>query len=1079
MRTCLLIIAVWLLGAGSAEARRHEFSGASLPDRLFIGSNFIIEHSDSVWINGTVIDRTAYSFNNTIGAFELGRLTVAGEDTVVVVYRPMPRWLQRSYGVDIPSVESTTRRRPDEASQDRDRTGQVQPGAFSDISLTGSKAFRFNSTTGGGSDFNQALDLRISGHLTESVEISGAVTDRGYDPTYGTSNSRLSELERVNLQLRSPSVIAQIGDISIASPLSQAGRHERRVSGATVHVRQRQWSVNGLAARPKGRFARVQFVGRDGVQGPYRVAQGTQVTAIVPGSEEVWLDGRQLQRGGDKDYIMDYPTGRITFNVNHPIDRRSRIEIDYETAADEYREELFAGGAGVASGDSSLIVQVEWLREGDDRSELVAGELSDVDRGLLGAAGDDPMAAVRSGIGIDSLGSYDLVSDSLPDSVFVFVGRGNGAYSVQFSFVGAGQGSYRFRGDNNYTFAGVGAGDYAPIVFVPLPERSEFVTTRAAYRHDALGRLTAEWRHSRFDRNLWSAMDDDDNSGNFVRADYRRDWLSNGRPGHVSYNFHLLDRRFNEPQRFNRADFRRDFLLPDTSRLDADEQWHQAEAQLPVASLAARPRFGFVQYPGRFRALRFGGGLRTAGYEGLDVSIDVDATEAELTSESAGGRSATASSNVAYRIARPLTLLAGAAYDHRTNHYTGSKTGARFLQWTSGVDVFGNRLTFERFVQDTLTAAWSEELDRNRFAASGDRRFGNLNIQTILTYQWLTRENADESSFLSRLNLQYDDLARRLNASASYVLSEESRNARGIAYIEVDPGQGQFIEEDGRFIPDPDGNFIQVEEILSDESLVRRGEKGFSFSRYGSMAAVRFNSTIEEELKPEGERDLLWLLPFYSSDDQPYQFQVRRYDAELRLLRTGRFWAINLSYGSDRELREVAGTPRLKDDVRYTVQLKQAAGAFFFEEGVERFESDRDAYFNGGGIVDGVVLNVRAGRRIAQGEVSLRGNVRRADAATGLRSDIISGELAGRLRLFGRGELRSSLELYAQDLTGPGGFVPYLLTENRSGRRGAIWSLDFRRDLRDYLRARLRISGRHADDRTARITARGEVVAQF
>lgn len=1069
-----------LVLASSPSARQQRFTGADLPGRLYVGSSFIVENSDSIIVNDSLISRERYRFNAQVGAFELGQLDVAADDTVLVRYRPLPSWLERTYGLKPTAGSSTRARRPQTDEAGSRVPVRSQAGAFSDVSLTGSKAFRFNSTTGGGSEFNQALDLRISGQLAENVKISGAVTDRGFDPTYGTSNSRLSELERVNLQLQSPAVRAQIGDISIASPLSQAGRASRRVSGAAVGVALEHWSVNGLAARPRGRFASVQLQGRDGVQGPYRISEGAQVRAIVPGSEEVWLDGRPLSRGADKDYIMDYPTGRITFNVNHPIDRRSRIEIDYEVAEDDYREEMFAGGGGLALVDSSLLINVEWLREGDDRDELVTGELSDTERALLESVGDDPTSAVRSGLVADTNGAYDLVSDSLPDSVFTFVGRGNGAFSVQFSFVGAGQGEYLFRGDGNYEYVGSGAGDYAPVVFLPLPERAEYVTTTATYVGRNVGSLSAEWRYSRFDRNLWSTQGDDNNSGSFYRFDYDRAWTSYDRMGRLNYQFQLVEQQFNEPQRFNRADFRRDFLLPDTTRIAADEQVHTLDATIPVGrGLSIDPNVGYVVYPTQFKSLRTGLGVQYGSTERLFVRSQLYATNAEQTFSGAEGKSLTASSDWSYRLSDPLLVLAGVAYDDRSDEYAGSTTGARYFQWRGGVDVYGNRLEFERFVQDTLTDSWAEELDRNRLRATTDRRFGNLNVQTVLTYQWLTRQQADESSFLSRLNLQYDDFARRLNATASYVLSEESRNARGIAYIEVDPGQGDFIEEEGRFVPDPDGNFIQVEEILSDEARVRRGEKGFSFSRFGRFASVRFNSTIEEELKSDGERDLLWLLPFYSSEDEPYQFYLRRYDAEVRLLRTGRFWAVNLSYGSDRELREVAGSARVRDDDRYAVVLKQAAGSFFFEQGGERFLSDRDAYYNGGGVVDGVRLHLSVGRRMAQGEVTVAGAVRRADADVGLRSDIASVTGTSRLPVLGKGELRTSVELYTQDLTDNAGFIPFQLTENRSGQRGAIWSIDFRRDLKNYLRARVRVSGRHADDRTARITARGEVVAQF
>ena len=111
-----------------------------------------------------------------------------------------------------------------------------------------------------------------------------------------------------------------------------------------MNIWQRQGHFHAAVARPKGRFETVRVSGRDNTQGPYRVTSGTAVAPVVPGSENVWLDGVKLERGGDKDYTIDYPTGAITFNVNHPIYARSRIEVDYEPLLTDYKGELLESG---------------------------------------------------------------------------------------------------------------------------------------------------------------------------------------------------------------------------------------------------------------------------------------------------------------------------------------------------------------------------------------------------------------------------------------------------------------------------------------------------------------------------------------------------------------------------------------------------------------------------------------------------------------------------------------------------------------------------------------------------------------
>ena len=79
---------------------------------------------------------------------------------------------------------------------------------------------------------------------------------------------------------------------------------------------------------------------------------------------------------------------------------------------------------------------------------------------------------------------------------------------------------------------------------------------------------------------------------------------------------------------------------------------------------------------------------------------------------------------------------------------------------------------------------------------------------------------------------------------------------------------------------------------------------------------------------------------------------------------------------------------------------------------------------------------------------------RRIEDATGLklfidseagevsRIDAVSSSL--RHRVFGRGEFRSSIELYRQEFDNSTGTPSFQLTGNLSGRQGATWSVSLR-----------------------------------
>ncbi|MEW5994148.1 MAG: hypothetical protein AB1744_07105, partial [Candidatus Zixiibacteriota bacterium] len=530
----VLIVPGLVSGGASLSAARTELSlvGADIPRYLSTGGSGIFTGSDSLFLNGSLLQRNVdYSFDQKRAAFDLSAITFHSHDTLHITYEPLPGWLRPTYGRPIPQAGSSPISPPEIPA--RPKTVR-QPEIAPQISITGAKSFVFSARSAGASNFSQTLDLHLEGTLAPGIEVTGTVSDRGYDPAYGPSNSRLSELDRINLMLKSPLVSAQVGDMTVGSRFDTRLHADKRVSGAAVTVHTDRWYAEALAARPRGRFETVRFFGSDGLQGPYRIGSGSSPAPIVPGSEQVWLDGQLLERGAEKDYTVDYPTGRITFSVNHPIDLRSRIEIDYEPQATDFRAELFSTGGGAVAGDSTLYLAVEFLREGDDKELSLRGEYSDEERALLDSIGDSVAQAVRSGVTVDTNGSYLLIIDSLPDSVFQYVGSGNGDYSVTFSFFGSAQGDYRFLGGDRYQFVGRGRGDYLPVIILPAPARTDYYNARIGWRNSVTGDILFELRQTRFDRNLLSQLDDGDNHGSLYSVAANKKWSWHNRPNQIA-----------------------------------------------------------------------------------------------------------------------------------------------------------------------------------------------------------------------------------------------------------------------------------------------------------------------------------------------------------------------------------------------------------------------------------------------------------------------------------------------------------------------------------------------------------------
>lgn len=1054
--------------------------GNEIPDQIRVGAGLIITNSDTLRLNDSLLVRGRdYRFEN--GTFDLSALTAGPDDTLMVTYTPLPRWLRAWYGREIPSATTGGVPREPVSGEATSLDTRIRRGQG--ITLNGAKSFRFLARSAGTSEFSQSLNMTISGELSPGLRISGAVTDRAFDPAYGTLNSRINELDKINIQVESDRLLAQLGDITVAGLPNQ--RPGKQVKGASFGLTYPTWHAGATAARPRGQFESVRFYGSNGFQGPYQVASRTSAgQAIVPGSETVWLDGVRLKRGAEKDYVMDYPTGRITFDVGRPIDARSRIEIDFEPLSTAFEGELFSSGGGVSTSDSTLFVAVGISREGDDKEQPEAGNYTTSELQLLASAGDSRVT--RSGVIADTSGAYTIdtvLTDSLGDTVYTYVGEGNGEYSITFSFVGSDSGDYRFLGNGVYNFVGDGLGDYAPVVILVAPQRTDSYQAVAGIRSDLFGTVTGDFRQTVHDRNLYSQIDDGNNSAQFYALGLNKQWGWNRAVSRISGLRRLREAGFVTQERINPADFERKYLFPESFVRSSRELLHEVSGTLtPLPGLTAGGFFGDLDYENSF-ASRAGGAhadfwvadwlLLAGGWKSISAHYPASALS--------GDGSAT-NYRASVTAGNEGRILAIGEYerDRRQNDYGVSPSGTRFDRVAMQLRRRTEWIEWEYYSEDSLVGVWRDAATRNRLTAASSRRFGDLAYDLSSVYQWLQLPEGQENNFLARLNLRYDNARRRFFISSSYVVTEERRNARGIAYLEVEPGRGNYILEDGRYVPDPDGNFIQVEEILSDQDRVRRGEKSFNISRVLSFASLRFQSDIKEELLPAGDRSVLWALPFYSNANQPYLFFNRRYSTDLRFIPIRGFYALNISYGEELERRRVAGADRERHDRKGDITLRQNVGNTFFEESLALFSFTRDAYYTGSGAdITGYRPALLVRQTVSPGELSASVAYRRADDDNDAQSQLYTLTLGSRLRVIARGELRSSLEFYVQDLKNVTGLPPYQLTDNNPGDRGINWSASINYGIHQDIRFNVSLSGRHANTRTARITGRGEVVAGF
>ena len=69
--------------------------------------------------------------------------------------------------------------------------------------------------------------------------------------------------------------------------------------------------------------------GRDGDQGPYQLVgkDGNKEIVILAGTEKVWCNGKEMIRGANYDYIIDYSTAEVIFTPKVMIDFDSDLSF--------------------------------------------------------------------------------------------------------------------------------------------------------------------------------------------------------------------------------------------------------------------------------------------------------------------------------------------------------------------------------------------------------------------------------------------------------------------------------------------------------------------------------------------------------------------------------------------------------------------------------------------------------------------------------------------------------------------------------------------------------------------------------
>lgn len=786
-----------------------------------------------LWRGDRTVDTTMFSLDPWRGL--IMRRPDAPRDTLTATYRVLPLLLagpERHKDLTLLHEPLPDQRDPFKYVPGR---GAVDPLGVSGLNKSGSISRGILFGNNQDLSVNSALNLELSGKLTDRISVLASVADNNIPIQAGGNTAELQDFDRVFIKLFDERQELIAGDMVIDRPKSHFLTYLKKTKGLGYAVRlgdekKDHGSVAVSAAISKGKFSRNVIQGIEGVQGPYRLKadDGGLFIIVLSGTERVFVDGQLMTRGQENDYVIDYNTAEVTFTAKRPITKDRRVVVEFQYSDKNYARTLLRLASEWHLRNTDL--HADLYTEQDSRNQPLQQTLSDSDKVVLSRAGDDPLAATAPGADSVAFSSDEVLyarRDSLGYSpVYVYSTSADSAhYRVSFSSVGSGKGDYVqdqftpngrvFRWLAPDTIGGtiVRRGDHAPVRVLVPPRAQQVFEVGAVQRFGALTRAWAQVAWSNDDRNTFSSRDDGDNGGAALRVGGEQAFLLN--PNDTTIKLLLgtdhewVARTFRPVERFRPTEFERNWnalLVPQ----DNDQLLSSLSVGLRAGRKGtARISSSLFNITDRYRGYRqaLESDLHFGRY---DVAVDGSAltTSAnEVVSDFVRHKA---------RFARHLKWITlGLRDEQERNRFRSDTSGAlltgsySFFDWSafaqnsdsshwnfslSGGQRYEQALKGTALARSTEATTYSTALGLH---ADPTKRFGlTLSYRSLRIIDSTLVAQKPEDTWLGRLD---DDLSFFMGAvhlNMFYELGSGLEQRREFIYVQVPSGQGTYIWND-------------------------------------------------------------------------------------------------------------------------------------------------------------------------------------------------------------------------------------------------------------------------------------------
>lgn len=876
-------------------------------------------------------------------------------DSLSIHYTVFPILLNRSYRFFQLDTSS-------ESSGEDDSTKIIRP-AFKnpfarysgDLKRSGSIIRGINVGNNSDLSVNSGLNLQLSGNLTDDLEVIAALTDEATPIQPEGNTYALREVDQVYIQFKSPYAHGTLGDFNLNYEKSFFGNIMRKLQGVSITGTYNAFDLGGTVATTRGFFNSLSFLGSEGNQGPYQLTgkDGEREIVVLAGTERVWINGEQLMRGEDNDYIIEYGNGQITFSNRRLITSESRIEIDFEyyPALQKYSRNVYSAITGGSIKNNTLNYSVRYFQERDDPGKLLQDEgiISEEEKNIIRNAGNDPFAAYTSGIDETDPGKgyynrVDTLINGTPYTYYTYAGKDNGNYNIHFSAVGTGKGDYTREGLGIYRWVGKGNGYYLPIILLPLPIKQDLFDMQTVYKPGKHFNIATEYATSYYDRNSLSPVSNEDNRGHAFQVSTTLEEIpvSLGK-----FNFNatgkIVNRNFRSADRYNKPDYNRYWnILKETEPSPQEKSLETLALYNPWTWCTLNLNGGSLQKKD-FRSVRYGGLVTVKQKKWMEGSLGQEYIQSTYLETKNNWLRQDGQLAKTIGFFKPAFLY---QYEQRKNFRLNEKSGFEFMdmggrmalvnrEYLNGYyqyneredDIFSPENNGKKVKQAT-TRTNRLHLDLQEWHRTQgsleivvrkkdyEPAFENIKIDSMTLY-YLDASVQDTSwrdtqTTLGELILNNNQWNRALDIRWQYRISTEQTALKEKIYLDVGESRGNFRYDStlGEYVPDPDGNFVlyilpsgKFEPITGlntsfniriepDRSIKNPRSNGeILLSKLSSETYIR----IDEESKTKQLTDIYFLNLSKFQNDQTVRGTII-FNEDLYLMRQSRNLSFRLRY---------------------------------------------------------------------------------------------------------------------------------------------------------------------------------------